>query len=80
MTWREYHEFTKYVLDWENMLDPFRHYKGVPVLDLPADPPSPQIPALELLQGAYDTTLAADGSTFLSQLRDSNGEMYDSVT
>ena len=78
MTWREYHEATKhtpeslrrthYGLDWRNMPDPFRHYDGVPVLDLPADPPGPEIPALALLQGAYGTTPAADGPTFLSQL------------
>src|SRR5579859_6597999 len=78
MTWREYHESTKHsieslrrsphVLDWANMPDPFRHYEGVPVLDLPADPPSPEIPALELLQGGYGSTLAADGPAFLSQL------------
>jgi SagB-type dehydrogenase family enzyme len=37
------------------MPDPFRHYEGVPVLDLPADPPVPETPA-------------ADGPTFLSQL------------
>jgi SagB-type dehydrogenase family enzyme len=37
------------------MPDPFRHYEGVPVLDLPADPPIPESPA-------------ADGPTFLSQL------------
>lgn len=37
------------------MPDPFRHYEGVPVLDLPADPPVPGPPA-------------ADGPTFLSQL------------
>lgn len=37
------------------MPDPFRHYEGVPVLDLPADPPAPESPA-------------ADGPTFLSQL------------
>jgi SagB-type dehydrogenase family enzyme len=43
------------------MPDPFRHYQGVPVLDLPADPPAPD-------------KLAADGaplyeaSVFLSQL------------
>jgi SagB-type dehydrogenase family enzyme len=47
MTWRGYHEFTKHsveslrrtphVLDWENMPDPFRHYEGALVLDLPAD-------------------------------------------
>ena len=78
MTWREYHESTKHsveslrlaqhVLDWANMPEPFRHYEGVPVLDLPADPPAPQMPALELLQGAYGTTPVADGPTFLSQL------------
>jgi SagB-type dehydrogenase family enzyme len=78
MTWREYHEFTKHgadslsrashVLDWANMPDPFRHYEGVPVLDLPADPPVPETPALEALQGVSGTTPAADGSTFLSQL------------
>ena len=48
--WREYHEATKHsveslersphFLDWDNMPHPFRHYEGVPVLDLPADPPS----------------------------------------
>jgi len=37
------------------MPDPFRHYEGLPVLDLPADPPAPDKPA-------------ADGPTFLSQL------------
>jgi len=78
MTWREYHERTKHSaeslrrnqhgLDWENMPDPFRHYEGVPVLDLPADPPSPEIPALAVLQGEYGSTLAADGPEFLSQL------------
>src|SRR6202158_6233747 len=78
MTWREYHESTKHsveslrraphVLDWANMPDPFRHYEGVPVLDLPADPPSPEIPALEVLHGVSGATLASDGPTFLSQL------------
>jgi SagB-type dehydrogenase family enzyme len=37
------------------MPDPFRHYEGVPVLDLPADPPPPD-------------KLAVDGPTYLSQL------------
>ncbi len=78
MTWREYHESTKHsveslrraqhVLDWANMPDPFRHYEGVPMLDLPADPPAPAMPALEALRGASGATLAADGPTFLSQL------------
>src|ERR1700689_5004984 len=71
MKWREYHEFTKHnpealrraqhVLDWRNMPDPFRHYEGAPLLDLPApdlpaDPPDPA------------STPAADGPGFLSQL------------
>src|SRR6202049_4816248 len=78
MTWREYHESTKHsfeslrraphVLDWANMPDPFRHYEGVPVLDLPADPPSPDIPALDVFQGFSGTTAVRDGPTFLSQL------------
>jgi len=78
MTWREYHESTKHsveslrrtqhVLDWANMPDPFRHYEGVPVLDLPADPPIPEIPALEVLHGVAGATPAGDGPTFLSQL------------
>jgi SagB-type dehydrogenase family enzyme len=78
MTWREYHESTKHsveslrraphVLDWANMPYPFRHYEGVPVLDLPADPPIPEIPALEVLHGVCGATPAGDGPTFLSQL------------
>ena len=68
MTWREYHQHTKHsveslrraphALDWANMPDPFRHYEGVPVLDLPADPPVPETPALEVLNGVcgrYDS-------------------------
>src|SRR5271156_3768486 len=78
MGWREYHELTKHsveslrrtqrYLDWANMPNPFRHYDGVPVLDLPADPPAPQISALDVLQGKTGNTLARDGAHFLSQL------------
>jgi len=78
MNWRDYHEATKHSveslmrtrrgLDWANMPDPFRHYEGVPVIDLPADPPSPQIPALAVLQGASGTTPVSNGPAFLSQL------------
>ena len=78
MTWRDYHESTKHsvqslrrtphVLDWANMPDPFRHYEGVPMLDLPADPPDPETPALEVLNGVFGATRAADGAAFLSQL------------
>jgi SagB-type dehydrogenase family enzyme len=78
MTWREYHELTKHsaeslrrtqhYLDWANMPDPFRHYEGVPVLDLPADPPAPRISALDVLEGKSGNTSATDGANFLSQL------------
>ena len=78
MTWSEYHEFTKHSveslrraphgLDWANMPDPFRHYEGVPVLDLPADPPVPEVPALEVLHGVSGSTPAGDGPSFLSEL------------
>src|ERR1700677_201590 len=78
MGWREYHELTKHsveslrrtqhYLDWVNMPDPFRHYEGVPVLDLPADPPSPDTPAVDVLQGISGTTPVRDGPAFLSQL------------
>ncbi len=76
--WREYHERTKHsleslrrsrhVLDWANMPDPFRHYEGVPLLDLPADPPVPDTPVLDVLNGDSGCTSATDGPTFLSQL------------
>ncbi len=50
------------------MPDPFRHYEDVPLVDLPADPPGPEVPTLDLLNGAYGPRLAADGPAFLSQL------------
>jgi len=78
MTWSEYHEITKHsveslrstphVLDWANMPDPFRHYEGVPILDLPEDPPGPVAPALDVLHDVSGSTPARDGATFLSEL------------
>jgi SagB-type dehydrogenase family enzyme len=78
VTWREYHEATKHtveslrraphLLDWANMPNPFRQYEGAPVLDLPADPPAPEIQALEVLRGVSGFTPVGEGSTFLSQL------------
>jgi SagB-type dehydrogenase family enzyme len=57
-----YHEATKHsyasvravrhTLDWANMPEPFRHYEDTPVVDLPADPPPPLTPALDVLLGA----------------------------
>jgi hypothetical protein len=40
-------------LDWANMPGPFRHYKGVSMLDLPADPPRPEALTLHVLQGFW---------------------------
>jgi hypothetical protein len=78
MTWEDYHELTKHTpdslrrarhaLDWRNMPDPFRHYEGAPLIDLPADPPEPEIPALDLLFGAYGMPSEASAIPFLSQL------------
>src|SRR4051794_16442517 len=78
VSWRDYHDSTKHTveslqvrtpgLDWANMPYPFRHYQGVPVLDLPADPPPPEIPTLPLLAGALGNTAVTDGAEFLSQL------------
>ncbi|MBK5293130.1 MAG: SagB/ThcOx family dehydrogenase [Acidobacteriia bacterium] len=76
--WRRYHEATKHTpeklrnnrhfLDWKNMPEPFRHYEGVPVLDLPADAPVPVAGALEVLRGEAGARVARDGGAFLSQL------------
>jgi SagB-type dehydrogenase family enzyme len=76
--WRKYHESTKHsaeslrrsrhTLDWANQPDPFRHYEGVPILDLPADPPSPEIPALSVLQGERGNSDCRNGAEFLSEL------------
>jgi len=76
--WRRYHEATKHTverlrrsrhfLDWANMPDPFRHYEGAPVVDLPADAPAPLCGALEALRGGLGRPNARDGAEFLSQL------------
>ena len=78
MTWREYHELTKHsaeslrrnwhFLDWANMPNPFRKYEGVPVMDLPADPPAARISASEVLQEKKGNSSARNGAGFLSQL------------
>jgi SagB-type dehydrogenase family enzyme len=78
VTWSAYHEVTKHKLgsvsraphhlDWANMPNPFRHYEGVPLLDLSADPPAPETPALEVLRDVSGLTPAHEGASFLSQL------------
>ena len=42
--------------------------RGDKRIDLPADPPAPETPVFEVLNGASGSTSAGDGSTFLSQL------------
>jgi SagB-type dehydrogenase family enzyme len=73
----DYHEETKHTLerlyarphtlDWANMPDPFRHYEGVPILDLPSDAPQPQVPALRVLRGERGD-FTANGPHWLSSL------------
>jgi SagB-type dehydrogenase family enzyme len=76
--WREYHEATKHspeslrrnehFLNWANMPSPFRHYEGVPLVDLPADPPAPAADALDVLKGQGGTRGVQDPLEFLSSL------------
>jgi len=78
MTWREYHQATIHTpeslrratrgLDWANIPDPFRHYEGLNVLDLPADPSAQDVPALKVLLGERGQQSAFDGPEWLSQL------------
>jgi SagB-type dehydrogenase family enzyme len=73
-----YHEATKHtpeslrrsrhVLEWENMPDPFRHYEGVPVIDLPADPPPPAVRMLDVLHGAKGPCQNLEPWQLLSQI------------
>lgn len=65
--WRSYHDLTKHSseslrrnrhwLDWANMPDPFRHYDGAPLIDLPADPPPPESPRPVASGGVFFSTL-----------------------
>jgi nitroreductase len=74
----EYHAATKHTpdsvrraarpLDWDNMPDPFRHYEGTPILDLPADPAPPQATAIDVLRGAPCPRVTEDPVEWLSQL------------
>jgi SagB-type dehydrogenase family enzyme len=78
MMWRDYHEATKHTveklaasrhyLDWDTMPDPFRHYEGVPVLDLPSDAPPPDADALDILSGGLGRPNASGSAQLLSQL------------
>ena len=50
------------------MPDPFRHYEGAPVIDLPADPKAPEIGALQVLCGQRGSHESPDWVHFLSGL------------
>ena len=50
------------------MPNPFRHYEGVPLVDLPADPPSPAADALAVLKGQRGAGDIQDPLEFLSSL------------
>ncbi len=50
------------------MPDPFRHYEGVPLIDLPADPSEPAISALNVLEGHRGSGESMDWIEFLSRL------------
>jgi len=50
------------------MPNPFRHYEGVPLVDLPADPAAPQISALEVLEAKREILWRGTAAEFLSQL------------
>lgn len=73
----DYHEATKHTLerlyarrhslDWANMPDPFRHYEGAPIVDLPADSPVALAPALGVLRGERGE-IEASGPQWLSSL------------
>ncbi len=74
----EYHRATKHTpesvwssaprLDWANMPNPFRHYEGTPLIDLPADPLAPLISAISVLNGTLGPVSKEDPVDFLSQL------------
>ncbi len=50
------------------MPDPFRHYEGTPLIDLPADPLSPPVTALSALYGVPGWGAGENPIDFLSQL------------
>jgi hypothetical protein len=91
MTWREYHELTKHsveslrrtqrYLDWANMPNPFRHYEGVPILELPADPPSPQkaVPkkaSVKTKVGGKKTTVGKTADAIKKQVREKSQSVH----
>lgn len=69
----EYHEATKHTperlrasrhfLDWANLPDPFRHYEGAPLVDLPAGPSlAPQVRGAEAVSALFFHSAAISAS------------------
>ena len=59
---------TNHVLDWANMPEPFRHYEGVPLVDLPADLQPPGVTALDVLHEQPAPKTETDWLTDVSRL------------
>ncbi len=90
----DYHEATKHTperlrasrhfLDWANMPDPFRHYEGAPLVDLPADPrPGPEACGAEALSALFyysaaisATRYSASGYRYALRVNPSSGNLH----
>ena len=59
---------TNHVLDWANMPEPFRHYEGVPLIDLPADIEPPDVTAVDALRDNPGPRTPAHWITEVSRL------------
>ncbi len=90
--WRNYHDATKHTpeslrrsrhfLDWANMPDPFRHYAGAPLVDLPADP-TPSEDWLDFLSSLlfYSASISAtkktvSGDRYALRVNPSSGNLH----
>jgi SagB-type dehydrogenase family enzyme len=94
LIWRKYHQATKHTpellrqnrhfLDWANMPDPFRHYEGVPVIDLPGDPKLGRAPGwIDFLSGLlfYSASISAtkqtsSGQRYALRVNPSSGNLH----
>jgi len=91
---RRYHEATMhtperlrksaYTLDWDNQPDPFRHYEGAPLVDLPADVPlAPPANGAELLSALLfhsaavsSSKLSPAGTRYALRVNPSSGNLH----
>ena len=94
LIWRSYHQATKHTpeslrrsrhfLDWAHMPDPFRHYQGVPVIDLPGDPKLGQASDwIDFLSGLlfYSASISAtkqtaSGQRYALRVNPSSGNLH----